>query len=122
MVDVVRATARRRGISLAQVALAWLASRPGITAPLIGATKTSHIDEAVASLETHPRSSRDRLPRGSLPPPPGPGPRLIRTNCLESTISPSNRRPAREGAQLGAAPMSRSTGDRPLRRLPLIEQ
>jgi len=51
VVDVVRATARRRGISLAQVALAWLASRPGITAPLIGATKVSHIDDAVASLE-----------------------------------------------------------------------
>jgi len=51
VVDVVRATASRRGISLAQVALAWLASRPGITAPLIGATKVSHIDDAVASLE-----------------------------------------------------------------------
>jgi len=51
VVDVVRATARRRGISLAQVAMAWLASRPGITAPLIGATKITHIDEAVASLE-----------------------------------------------------------------------
>ncbi|MEP6817034.1 MAG: aldo/keto reductase [Marmoricola sp.] len=51
VVDVVRATARRRGISLAQVAIAWLASRPGVTAPLIGATKISHIDEAVASLE-----------------------------------------------------------------------
>jgi len=43
--------ARRRGVSNAQVALAWLAQQPGVTAPLIGATKPHHIDDACAALE-----------------------------------------------------------------------
>ncbi|MBV8751243.1 MAG: aldo/keto reductase [Hyphomicrobiales bacterium] len=43
--------ARRRGVSNAQVALAWLARQPGVVAPLIGATKPHHIDDACAALE-----------------------------------------------------------------------
>jgi aryl-alcohol dehydrogenase-like predicted oxidoreductase len=43
--------ARRRGVSDAQVALAWLAGRPGVTAPLVGASKPQHIDDAVQALE-----------------------------------------------------------------------
>jgi aryl-alcohol dehydrogenase (NADP+) len=43
--------ARRRGVSNAQVALAWLVQQPGITAPLIGATKPHHIDDACAALD-----------------------------------------------------------------------
>ena len=43
--------ARRRGVSNAQVALAWLAQQPGVVAPLIGATKPHHIDDACAALE-----------------------------------------------------------------------
>ena len=35
----------------AQVALAWVASRPGITAPIIGATKPHHISDAVSALD-----------------------------------------------------------------------
>ena len=34
----------------AQVALAWLGSRPPCTAPIVGATKPQHLDDAVASL------------------------------------------------------------------------
>lgn len=52
--DVVEATERvaaRRGVPPAQVALAWLLSRPTVTAPIIGATKLQHLDDAVRSLE-----------------------------------------------------------------------
>jgi aryl-alcohol dehydrogenase-like predicted oxidoreductase len=34
---------------MAQVALAWLLGRPGVTAPIVGATKVGHIDDAVAA-------------------------------------------------------------------------
>ena len=42
--------AAARGIPRAQVALAWLLQKPGITAPIVGATKVSHLDDAVAAL------------------------------------------------------------------------
>jgi aryl-alcohol dehydrogenase-like predicted oxidoreductase len=43
--------AHRRGVSNAQVALAWLMRQPGVVAPLIGATKAHHIDDACAAVE-----------------------------------------------------------------------
>ena len=51
VVDAVRAVAAERGLPPAQVALAWLLSRPTVTAPVVGATKLSHIDDAVAATE-----------------------------------------------------------------------
>jgi aryl-alcohol dehydrogenase (NADP+) len=51
VVDAVTAVATRRGVPNAQVALAWLLVQPGITAPIIGATKASHLDDAVAALK-----------------------------------------------------------------------
>ena len=42
--------AQKRGVPNAQVALAWLLAKPGVTAPIIGATKMSHLDDAVAAL------------------------------------------------------------------------
>lgn len=52
--DVVDATVRvanRLGAPPAQVALAWLLSRPGVTAPIVGATKLEHLDDAGAALD-----------------------------------------------------------------------
>ncbi|GEP02179.1 aldo/keto reductase [Methylobacterium oxalidis] len=43
--------AAARGISRAQVALAWVAGRPGVAAPIIGASKPAHLDDAVAALD-----------------------------------------------------------------------
>jgi len=43
--------AARRGVKPAQIALAWLLAQPGVTAPIIGASKLSHLDEAVAALD-----------------------------------------------------------------------
>jgi aryl-alcohol dehydrogenase-like predicted oxidoreductase len=41
----------QRGVSNAQLALAWLLHKPGVTAPIIGASKMKHLEEAVAALE-----------------------------------------------------------------------
>ena len=43
--------AERRGVAPAQVALAWLLSQPGVTSPIIGATKMAHLETAFASLD-----------------------------------------------------------------------
>jgi len=46
----VRAVAAERGLPPAQIALAWLLARPGVTAPLIGATSKQHVDDAISAL------------------------------------------------------------------------
>jgi 1-deoxyxylulose-5-phosphate synthase len=50
VVDVVRAVAAERGLPPARVALAWLLAKPGVCAPIVGATKARHLDDAVASV------------------------------------------------------------------------
>ncbi len=50
VVDAVTAVAADRGVSPAQVALAWLLGRPGVTAPIVGATRSEHLDDAVAAV------------------------------------------------------------------------
>ena len=42
--------ATRRGVPPARVALAWVLHQPGVTAPIFGATKVTHVDDAVAAL------------------------------------------------------------------------
>jgi aryl-alcohol dehydrogenase-like predicted oxidoreductase len=49
--DRVVEVAERRGVKPTQVALAWLLAKPGVTAPIIGASRLPHLDEAVAALE-----------------------------------------------------------------------
>lgn len=51
IVDAVREVAGERGVSPAQVALAWLLSRPAVTAPIVGATKLAHLEDAVAAVD-----------------------------------------------------------------------
>ena len=43
--------AREKGVSPAQVALAWLLAQPGVTAPIVGASKMEHLDQAVQALD-----------------------------------------------------------------------
>jgi 1-deoxyxylulose-5-phosphate synthase len=43
--------AKTRGVKPAQIALAWLLAKPGVTAPIVGASKLPHLDEAVAALQ-----------------------------------------------------------------------
>jgi aryl-alcohol dehydrogenase-like predicted oxidoreductase len=51
VVDAVRAVAAARERPPAQVALAWLLGRPSVTAPIVGATRLQHVDDAVAALD-----------------------------------------------------------------------
>ena len=51
VVDRVTEIARHRGVPNAQVALAWMLQQPGVVAPVIGASKMKHLDDAVSSLE-----------------------------------------------------------------------
>lgn len=51
VIEALRTVATDRGVAMAQIALAWVISNPAVTAPIIGASKARHIDEAVAALE-----------------------------------------------------------------------
>ena len=53
VVDQLGQIAERRGVPRAQLALAWLLSKPGVTAPIVGATKAHHLQDAVAALSLH---------------------------------------------------------------------
>jgi aryl-alcohol dehydrogenase-like predicted oxidoreductase len=50
VVEAVAQVASQRGIPRAQVALAWVLAKPEVTAPIVGATKPHHLDDAVAAL------------------------------------------------------------------------
>ena len=50
VLDRVGEIAEKRGIARATVALAWLLAKPGVTAPIVGATKPHHLEDAVAAL------------------------------------------------------------------------
>ena len=50
VVERVGQIAARRGVSHAQVALSWVLAQPGVTAPIIGASKPHHFDDALAAL------------------------------------------------------------------------
>jgi len=53
VVDRAAEVAAERGVPTAQVALAWLFHRPGVTAPIVGATKVEHLDDAIAAERLH---------------------------------------------------------------------
>jgi aryl-alcohol dehydrogenase-like predicted oxidoreductase len=49
----VAAIAEERGVPRARVALAWLLHQPAVTAPIVGATRPHHVDDAVAAVDLH---------------------------------------------------------------------
>jgi aryl-alcohol dehydrogenase (NADP+) len=51
IVDAVINAAGRRGVSPAQIALAWVLSKPGVDSPIVGATKEHHLADAVAAVD-----------------------------------------------------------------------
>ena len=59
--DRVSEVAQARSLPNAQIALAWMLAKPGITAPIIGATKMHHLDDAVAALDVHLSDDEVRL-------------------------------------------------------------
>jgi len=59
--DRVAEVASKRGVSAAQIALAWILHKPGVTAPIVGASKISQLDESIAALEIKLDSSEIQL-------------------------------------------------------------
>lgn len=59
VLEAVQTLARARGLPQAQVALAWLLQRPGVTAPIVGATRLEHLEAAVAAVDV--RLSADEV-------------------------------------------------------------
>ena len=51
IVGAVERIARERGVCMSEVALAWLLARPGITAPIVGATKLEHLEAALRAVD-----------------------------------------------------------------------
>jgi len=50
VVERVAEVAKARGVPKAQIALAWVVQKPGVAAPIVGASKLEHLDDAVAAL------------------------------------------------------------------------
>ncbi|MGH8989576.1 MAG: aldo/keto reductase [Acidimicrobiales bacterium] len=61
IVERVAEVARARGVPMAQVALAWVLSNPAVIAPIVGATKLGHLDDALAAVDLE--LSEDELDR-----------------------------------------------------------
>jgi aryl-alcohol dehydrogenase-like predicted oxidoreductase len=51
VVDRLTEIAEKRGVQNAQVALAWVLSKPGVSSPIIGASKMAHLDQAIAAMQ-----------------------------------------------------------------------
>jgi aryl-alcohol dehydrogenase (NADP+) len=51
IVDRVKEIAAEHGVKPAQVALSWLLHKPGVTSPIVGCSKMSHLEEAVAAAD-----------------------------------------------------------------------
>jgi len=50
IIEAVGRVAAGRGVKMAQVAMAWLLAKPGVTAPIVGASKPHHLDDAIAAV------------------------------------------------------------------------
>ena len=51
VLDAVKALAEKRGVTLAQIALAWIVRQPSVTAPIVGVSKPEQLDQLVAALD-----------------------------------------------------------------------
>ncbi|MDQ2788961.1 MAG: aldo/keto reductase [Actinomycetota bacterium] len=70
IVEAVLGVATKRGVAPARVALAWLLGKPGVDAPIVGATKVHHLDDAVAAVDLRLDDSEvDTLEKGYQPRP-----------------------------------------------------
>ncbi len=68
IVDRVVEVAAERGVSAPQVALAWLLSKPGVTAPIVGSTRLHHLEDALAAEQlTLPADEISRLEEPYVP-------------------------------------------------------
>jgi aryl-alcohol dehydrogenase (NADP+) len=68
IVDTVIDVAAQRGVTPAQIALAWVLSKPAVSSPIVGATKTQHLGDAVAALEIELDETEIKLLESSYQP------------------------------------------------------
>lgn len=61
VLERLNSVAKARGVANAQVALAWLLRQPGVTAPIVGATKVQHLDDAIAAVSVELSDEEARL-------------------------------------------------------------
>lgn len=70
IIDALREVAEARGASMAQIALAWVASKPEITAPIVGASKSHHLDQAIEAIDIElSADEKDKLETPYVPHP-----------------------------------------------------
>ncbi len=68
VVDAVNAVSAERSVAPAQIALAWLCARPGVVAPIVGATKPAHLEDAIAAVDIRLSEGEDaRLVASYIP-------------------------------------------------------
>jgi 1-deoxyxylulose-5-phosphate synthase len=68
-IDLVGEIAAERGLSRAQIALAWLMAQHAVTAPIVGVTKVKHIEDAIAAVDVDlSQAELDKLSGGAPPP------------------------------------------------------
>jgi aryl-alcohol dehydrogenase (NADP+) len=60
VIDAVKTVADRRGVKPAEIAIQWLLEQPGVTAPIIGATKAPHLDDPLKAVEAPPLTEEER--------------------------------------------------------------
>jgi aryl-alcohol dehydrogenase-like predicted oxidoreductase len=87
VVAAVESLARARDVPMAQIAMAWLLHKDGITSPIIGATKVKHIEDAVAAVDL--RLSREEIDQLEAPY----QPRAVPAYLLPDTPDRISRRP-----------------------------
>jgi aryl-alcohol dehydrogenase-like predicted oxidoreductase len=61
VIDAVASVASARGVAPAEIAIAWLLAKPGVTAPIVGATKVSQLDDSIKAVNT--RLSAEEMAR-----------------------------------------------------------
>jgi 1-deoxyxylulose-5-phosphate synthase len=65
VVEAVASLAEERGLPRAQIALAWVLAKSAVTAPIVGASKASHLDDAIAALQV--KLSKEEIARLEAP-------------------------------------------------------
>ena len=90
--------ATARGVSPAQIALAWLLSKPAVAAPIVGATKLHHLEDAIGALDV--QLNAEEIKQLEAPYRPHPVPQATKNGerpasagwfCLTSRLTPAVR-------------------------------
>jgi aryl-alcohol dehydrogenase-like predicted oxidoreductase len=102
VVDTVRALAAERGESAAQTAIAWMLTKPAVSAPIVGATRAEQLDDPIRAVET--KLSAEEIARLEAPyVPQAPSASSTRSRCA----SASTRSAFRDSAAWSWSPVSR---------------